>query len=83
MGHSLLIGVSHHDDGGLWLEAEDGRHYEEVEGSFRAGHIFSTTASCVLFAGKTPHVNGRMPHWRLLEDWRDPTRALGCLSAGS
>ncbi|CAE7787920.1 dbo [Symbiodinium microadriaticum] len=53
IGHSLLIGLSHHDAGGLWLELEGGRHYEEFEGSLRAGHVFSTSASCVLFAGKT------------------------------
>ena len=48
---SLLIGVSHHDSGELWIERPGGRDYQLVEGDFLAGDLCPTSACGLLFNG--------------------------------
>ncbi|CAE7766617.1 unnamed protein product [Symbiodinium sp. CCMP2592] len=50
---SLLLGVSHHTSGGLWTAAADGHHYVEVDGQMMAGTEYPTSASAVMFPGRT------------------------------
>lgn len=53
---SLLIGLSHHNGGELWLADRSGRHYHEVDGVFTAGQLYKTSACGVFFNGWcTPH----------------------------
>ena len=52
-GLSLLIGLSHHDDGGLWIEAPGGKYYEMVGEELVAGDVYHTSAHGVAFLSKT------------------------------
>ena len=52
-GLSLLIGLSHHDAGGLWIEAPGGRYYEMVGNDLVAGDIYPTSATGLAFLSKT------------------------------
>ena len=52
-GLSLLIGLSHHDAGGLWIEAPGGRYFEMVGDDLVAGDIYPTSATGLAFLSKT------------------------------
>ncbi|CAE7891320.1 unnamed protein product [Symbiodinium microadriaticum] len=52
-GLSLLIGLSHHNDGGLWIEAPGGKHYEMVGEELVAGDVYPTSARGIAFLSKT------------------------------
>ena len=53
---SLLLGLSHHNGGELWLADRCGKHYHEVDGVFTAGQLYKTSACGVFFNGWcTPH----------------------------
>ncbi|CAE7946060.1 L, partial [Symbiodinium sp. KB8] len=49
-GLSLLIGLSHHDAGGLWIEAPGGRYFEMVGDDLVAGIILISIKFCAMCA---------------------------------
>ena len=51
-GSSLLIGLTHHRDGGLWIEDRFGGTVVSAEGQQVRGTVFATQAQAVLFAGR-------------------------------
>ncbi|CAE7575581.1 unnamed protein product [Symbiodinium necroappetens] len=48
---SLLMGLTHHDSGEVWIEQPGGRHYQLVDGSMVAGELHHTSACGLLFSG--------------------------------
>ncbi|CAE7531267.1 Spon1, partial [Symbiodinium necroappetens] len=48
---SLLVGISHHDSGELWIERPGGRDYQLVDGDLLAGDLHPTSACGLLFNG--------------------------------
>ena len=48
---SLLMGLTQHDSGEVWIEQPGGRHYQLVEGSMVAGELHPTSACGLLFSG--------------------------------
>ena len=51
--NALLIGLTHHTEGGLWVEAEGGTCYEEFEDVLIAGHVLATSGTGVLFNSRS------------------------------
>ena len=51
--NALLVGLTHHTDGGLWIAGEGGTCYEECDNTFAAGRIFSTSGTGVLFNSRS------------------------------
>lgn len=48
---SLLLGLSHHNAGELWLADQNGSSYKEISDSLMAGNKLCTSASGILFDG--------------------------------
>ena len=46
---SLLVGISHHDSGEIWIERPGGRDYQLVDGELIAGDLHPTSAGGLLF----------------------------------
>ena len=51
-GGSLLLGLTHHSAGGLWICDGSGSQLLEAEGVLSRGATYSTQASAVLFEGR-------------------------------
>ena len=51
--NALLIGLTHHTEGGLWIEGEGGTCYEEFADVLIAGHVFATSGTGVLFNSRS------------------------------
>ncbi|CAE7946904.1 unnamed protein product [Symbiodinium sp. KB8] len=55
-GRSLLVGLSHHTQGELWVKQYGGPAWLSANGIRYSGQLFPTSASAVLFDGRTsPH----------------------------
>ena len=48
---SLLIGLTHHDSGEVWIEQPGGTHYQLIDGTMVAGELHHTSACGLLFSG--------------------------------
>ena len=51
-GGSLLLGITHHSAGGLWICDGSGSQILEAEGALSRGTTYNTQASAVLFEGR-------------------------------
>ena len=51
-GTSLLMGLTHHREGGLWIEDRFGGTIMTVEGQQVRGQVFATQAQAILFDGR-------------------------------
>ncbi|CAE7263199.1 unnamed protein product [Symbiodinium sp. CCMP2592] len=51
-GRSLLVGLSNHDQGGIWIASQDGGGFAEVGDTIYAGDVFQTSAKAVTFDAK-------------------------------
>ena len=51
--NALLIGLTHHTEGGLWVEGEGGTCYEEFDDVLIAGHVLATSGTGVLFNSRS------------------------------
>ena len=47
--HSLLIGISHCDNGQLWVQCEQGTDYVDAEAGMLAGNVYPTSGCAVAF----------------------------------
>ena len=52
-GRSLLVGLSHHTQGELWVKQYGGPAWMSANGIRYSGQLFPTSASAVLFDGRT------------------------------
>ena len=57
---SLLIGLSHHRGGGLWIQDNAGTELKEAGGVCYRGVVYPTSARAVQFDGRT-RLHGNMP----------------------
>ena len=57
---SLLIGLSHHRGGGLWIQDNAGTELKEAGGVNYRGSVYPTAARAVHFDGRT-RLHGNMP----------------------
>ena len=48
-GNSLLLGLTHHSGGGLWIRDGQGKHAMQIDGAMRKGTIYNTQAQAILF----------------------------------
>ena len=48
-GNSLLLGLTHHSGGGLWIGDGRGKHTMQIEGAMCKGTIYNTQAQAILF----------------------------------
>ena len=60
---SLLLGLTHHCGGELWVQSDDGQVYLDTSQGMLRGVAFPTSASVVLFNGRT-QLHGTLP-WKL------------------
>ena len=67
-GDSLLLGVSHHVDGGLWVESAGGPHYEECNDQLLAGVLMDIVSTGVLFNGRGS--------WHATHPWTGGSRVV-------
>ncbi|CAE7822917.1 unnamed protein product [Symbiodinium sp. CCMP2592] len=65
---SLLVGLSHHLEGGLWVERENGKHFEECDDDLRPGDVWETAGHAILFPGRT--------HWHSTLPWTGGNRVV-------
>eukprot|EP00439_Symbiodinium_sp_Y106_P038374 s5198_g4.t1 len=49
---SLLIGVTHHRGGELWVQGSEGTHYMDTDQGILPGTLLQTSAQAVLFDGR-------------------------------
>ena len=67
-GDSLLLGVSHQVDGGLWVESAGGSHYDECQEQLLAGVLMDTISTGVLFNGRSC--------WHATQSWTGGNRVV-------
>ncbi|CAE7868036.1 unnamed protein product [Symbiodinium necroappetens] len=48
-GNSLLLGLTHHSGGGLWIGDGQGKHAMQIDGAMCKGTIYNTQAQAILF----------------------------------
>ena len=60
---SLLLGLTHHCGGELWVQSAEGEMYLDTPQGMLRGVALPTSASAVLFNGKT-QLHGTLP-WKL------------------
>ncbi|CAE7862783.1 unnamed protein product [Symbiodinium necroappetens] len=48
-GNSLLLGLTHHSGGGLWIGDGQGKHAMQIDGEMCKGTIYNTQAQAILF----------------------------------
>ena len=50
---TLLIGVSHYQDGQIWIQSQDGTTFEEHKNAMVPGTLHQTSMRCLLFQAST------------------------------
>ncbi|CAE7224617.1 unnamed protein product [Symbiodinium sp. CCMP2592] len=78
-GRSLLVGLSNHDQGGIWIANQDGDCFAEVGDTIYAGEVFQTSAKAVTFDAKRPHGHGERSKQLRLTTVQHPGAAVGLL----
>ncbi|CAE7936202.1 unnamed protein product, partial [Symbiodinium necroappetens] len=59
-GNSLLLGLTHHNSGGLWIGDGQGKHAMQIDGEMCKGTIYNTQAQAILFNARES-MHGTIP----------------------